>query len=134
MEDQTNNEPAAGESANNEQTASELFDSALATIDVRDMKARLSSLESETRGVTSRLTTLETEVVALKSTVEDRFKDTRPMWQAINERTERIEARLDRIDETMQMLAGHELELAAVQSRLSSRVTALERENERRTD
>jgi hypothetical protein len=37
-------------------------------------------------------------------------------------------------DETMQMLAGRELELATVQSRLSSRVTALERENERRAD
>lgn len=108
----------------------------LVLADVRDMKTRLGALESETRGVASGLTTLENEVAALHSTVEDRFKDTRPIWQAINERTERIEARLNRIDETMQMLAGRELELAAVQSRLSTRVTALERvrENERRID
>jgi hypothetical protein len=39
----------------------------LVLADVRDMKARLSSLESETRGVASRLTTLETEVVAQRS-------------------------------------------------------------------
>jgi hypothetical protein len=108
----------------------------LVLADVRDMKTRLGSLESAVAGMDSRLTTLETEIVALKSTVEDRFKDTRPIWQAINERTERMEIRLDRIDETMQMLAGRELELASVQSRLSSRVTALERarENERRID
>jgi len=67
---------------------------------------------------------------------EDRFKDTRPIWQAVNERRERIELRLDRMDETMQMLAGRELEFAAGQSRLSSPVTALERarENDRRID
>jgi len=44
--------------------------------------------------------------------------------------------RIDRIDETMNTLAGRELKLASTQSRFSSRVTALEiaRENERRID
>ena len=65
--------------------------------DVRDMKGRLGALEtkvaalkSETQGVVSRL-------VALETLVEDRFKDTRPIWQSINERTERIEVHIDRI-------------------------------------
>lgn len=104
-------------------TAAEMLRLVLA--DVREMKNKLGALDS-----------IESRLAALESLVDDRFKDTRPIWQAINERTERMDARLDRIDETMQMLAGRELELATMQARLASRVTALERANEgeRRTN
>lgn len=40
MEDQTNNEPVAGEPAHNEPTASELFDSVLAAIDPENCSVR----------------------------------------------------------------------------------------------
>jgi len=98
--------------------------------DVRDMKSRLGAVE--------------TELAALRSTAEDRFKDTRPIWQAINQRTERMEARIERIEDTlidlkeqMHAPAGREFELTGAQSRPSSRVTALEnraRDGERRSD
>jgi septal ring factor EnvC (AmiA/AmiB activator) len=62
----------------------------LVLTDVRDMKDRLGALES---------------------LVEDRLKDTRPIWQAINQRTERIEARLDELTERV---GGVEKELRTV--------------------
>jgi hypothetical protein len=87
---------------------------------------------------------VESRLTALETLVEDRFKDTRPIWQAINERTERMEARIDRIEEAlillkeqMGMLARRELEREAMQSLLSTRVTELEnraRDGERRTN
>lgn len=104
---------------------------------VRDMKARLTALET---------------------CVEDRFKDTRPIWEAINKRTEIIEAqatetnawlndlaeRMERVEGTLidmkeqiGRLAVRDLERDAVQSRLASRVTDLEnraRDGERRTN
>ena len=46
------------------------------------------------RLILNRLTGVETRLGALESLVEDRLKDTRPIWQAINARTERIEESL----------------------------------------
>jgi chromosome segregation ATPase len=107
--------------------------------DVRDMKARLTALEAR---------------------VEDRFKDTRPIWEAINKRTELIEKRIEaqaaetnaRLDaltdraasiegtlidikEQIGRLAARDPERDATQSRLSSRIASLEdraRDGERR--
>jgi hypothetical protein len=109
----------------------------LVLADVRDMKDRLGAIESATQGVESRLAAIET-------LVEDRFKDTRPIWQAINQRTERIEARTESIEgilidlkEQIGRLAHRDLEREAMQLRLSSRITDLEnraRDGERRAD
>jgi hypothetical protein len=46
------------------------------------------------RLILNRITGVETRFSALESLVEDRLKDTRPIWQAINTRTERIEESL----------------------------------------
>jgi chromosome segregation ATPase len=63
----------------------------LVLADVRDIKARVAALEAGQ--------------AALQATVDDRLRDTRPLWQEINARTERIEegqtdaaARLDRVE------------------------------------
>ncbi len=50
------------------------------------------------RQILARLTDVETELATLRATVDDRLKDTRPIWQAINARTERMEAQLRTID------------------------------------
>jgi hypothetical protein len=106
----------------------------LVLADVRDIKARLATLEAR---VEDRFGAVETELATLRVTVDDRFKDTRPIWQAINQRTERMEETLLDMKEQMHALTGRELELVGAQSRLSSRVTALEnraRDGERRAD
>jgi septal ring factor EnvC (AmiA/AmiB activator) len=56
----------------------------LVLADVRDMKSRLGAVEDRLGG--------------LEAIVEDRLKDTRPIWQAINQRTERIEAGLGAVE------------------------------------
>ncbi|MGH9767784.1 MAG: hypothetical protein ACREAB_10160 [Blastocatellia bacterium] len=78
------------------------------------------------RLILNRVTDVETRLGAFESLVEDRFKDTRPIWQAINARTERIEETLIDLKDQMSTLAYRELELHAAQSRLSSRVSNLE--------
>lgn len=70
------------------------------------------------RLILNRLTDLETRFGALEALVEDRLKDTRPIWQAINARTERIENTLLDMKEQMRELAHRDLELHAAQSRL----------------
>jgi hypothetical protein len=57
------------------------------------------------RLILNRLTDIETILGANESLVEDRLKDTRPIWQAIDTRTERIEATLSDIKGEMATLA-----------------------------
>jgi hypothetical protein len=52
MEDQTNNEPVAGDPAHNEPTANELFDSVLATIDPENCSAREYTPKSDGHSLT----------------------------------------------------------------------------------
>jgi predicted nucleic acid-binding Zn-ribbon protein len=128
-------EGAMSEDPTKDLTAVEMLRLLLA--DVRDMKDRLGALESVTEDVGSKLAALET-------LVEDRFKDTRPIWQTVNQRTERMEMRIERIEDTLihlreqvGTLARRELEREATQSLLSSRVSDLEsraRDSERRTN
>jgi hypothetical protein len=61
-----------------------LVDMRTLTADMQDVKARLGALES---------------------LFEDRFKDTRPIWHAINARTERIEEILSDIKGEIATLA-----------------------------
>lgn len=58
--------------------------------DVREIKIKAAAIDV-------RLTTLE-------KNVEDRFKDTRPNWQLIDERTQRIEDRLSVMSEDLKVI------------------------------
>jgi chromosome segregation ATPase len=71
---------------------------------------------------------------ALEALVDDRLKDTRPLWQGINQRLERIEEgqkdavnRLDRIERRLDQLALDVLDVRADQRRLDGRMDDLER-------
>jgi chromosome segregation ATPase len=71
---------------------------------------------------------------ALETLVDDRLKDTRPLWQGINQRLERIEEgqkdavnRLDRIERRLDQLALDVLDVRADQRRLDGRMDDLER-------
>jgi hypothetical protein len=85
----------------------------LVLADVRDIKARVGALEA---------------------IVEDRLKDTRPIWQTINQRTERIEegqkdaaARLDRIERQLRVMTQDVMAVRTDQQRIEDRMDKLER-------
>jgi hypothetical protein len=63
--------------------------------------------------VEGKLGAVETRLGALEALIEDRVKDTRPIWQAISARTERIEDTLLDTREQMRELAHRDLELHA---------------------
>lgn len=54
----------------------------------------MAGMKAEMASMNDRLGAVESRLGALESLVEDRFRDTRPIWQAINARTERIEENL----------------------------------------
>jgi septal ring factor EnvC (AmiA/AmiB activator) len=62
----------------------------------RDLTAAdmLRIVLAEVREMRDRLSVIEV-------VIEERLKDTRPIWQAINERTERIEARLEAVEKDL---------------------------------
>jgi DNA repair ATPase RecN len=91
----------------------------LVLTDVRDMKSSLTNIES-------RLIVVENGLSTLQSTVDDRLKDTRPIWSMINDRTERIEEMLSQMKDQMRELAYSDLEMKGQQSRLSQRMSDLE--------
>jgi hypothetical protein len=111
------------------------------TKDLTDSE-KLNLILSKLSNVESRLSNVETRLATLELIVEDRLKDTRPIWQAINVRTERIEGTLIQVRDQMAQLAYDNLEVARLsatlihsQQRLFTRVGDLENrvsENERR--
>src|SRR5215470_2056468 len=67
--------------------------------------------------ILAKITNLETRLKNLEATVDDRLKDTRPLWQVIISRFEGIETRLDSIDNKLGCV---EKELRSINNRLSA--------------
>jgi outer membrane murein-binding lipoprotein Lpp len=98
-----------------------------------DLTQDLSAVEM-LRLVLSDVRDIKARVGALEAVVEDRLKDTRPIWQAINERTERIEegqrdaaARLDRIERQLKVMTQDVMAVRTDQQRIEERMDDLER-------
>jgi N-methylhydantoinase B/oxoprolinase/acetone carboxylase alpha subunit len=85
----------------------------LVLADVRDIKARVSALEAGQ--------------AELRAIVDDRLKDTRPIWQAINERTERIEEEIRRVRREMGLLREDIRGERMARVELAERVDEIER-------
>ena len=58
----------------------------------------LASINHRLGGVAGGLTNLEGRLTALEEKVETRLHDTRPIWEAVLSRLDKIETRLDRME------------------------------------
>jgi septal ring factor EnvC (AmiA/AmiB activator) len=72
--------------------------------------------------ILARLQNLETKFSALEAAVDDRLKDTRPLWQVVISRFEGIEAKLESMDAKLTD-AGQQLRA------IGNQLTAFAREN-----
>jgi sirohydrochlorin ferrochelatase len=77
---------------------------------------------------------MKDQIGALQAIVDDRLKDTRPIWQAIGARTERIEEsqkdvanRLDRIERQLRVLTQDVMAVRTDQQRIEDRMDDLDR-------
>lgn len=95
------------------------------TKDLTDAE-KLDSILSGLANLETRLGNVESGLAALQAIVEDRFKDTRPLWEVINARTERMEETLAQVKDQMAQLAYDNLQLRASQQRQNARISELE--------
>lgn len=58
---------------------------------------RLTSLESKVNKLESKVDKLDERLSSLETTVDNRLKETRPIWEAFEDRLERVESSLDRV-------------------------------------
>jgi chromosome segregation ATPase len=111
---------------------------------VRQILARLDSIDSRLSNVENRLSNVEGRLSALEDKVERRLQDTRPIWEQVLVRLEAVEGqlvsfggRLDgfeeelrsglrRFGEQVQMLAEDVFDVRAAQRGLRKRVDMLE--------
>jgi chromosome segregation ATPase len=85
----------------------------LVLTDVREMKTRLGAVEDR--------------LGALEALVEDRLKDTRPIWQAINQRTENIEKEIRSLHRKLDIFNKEILVMKTDIRDFDERLTDLER-------
>ncbi len=62
--------------------------------DVQDLKLRVSGIENNMVYFATRLQSVEDKVEALDNKVDQKLHDTRPIWQSVLERLDKIEADL----------------------------------------
>lgn len=97
----------------------------------------LERMAADVRMLVADMREVKERLGALESAAEDRARETRPKLDLIIKAVSDTREEMIDIKEQMRLLAGRELELSSVYSRLSSRVTALEdraRDGERRTN
>lgn len=76
--------------------------------------------------VMQRFDALDARLSVLGTKVDERLKDTRPIWQAVEARLERVEEKLDHMNDKLDILNGHVLSAQAHIASLGRRVTELE--------
>lgn len=88
--------------------------------------------------ILSRLTGLDTRLTGLEERVEDRLKDTRPMWQVIHAQTEKLvqqygqfDERLGRIEDQNALLIEQNRQLVELYVRFDERLARIEDLNAR---
>lgn len=94
----------------------------------------LRSLTLKSESTENRLSALETKFSALETKVEERIKDTRPLWESVQIRLvelrdgqERIEQKIVLLDRKVDLLNKELFEMRAEHSLLHDRVERLER-------
>ncbi|KAF0248258.1 MAG: hypothetical protein FD167_2344 [bacterium] len=72
------------------------------TGEMQEVKLRVSSLENNMVHFGTRLQTVEEKVDAVDNKIESRLYDTRPIWQSVLERLDKIEARQEKMEKEFQ--------------------------------
>ena len=107
-------------------TAVQSMDSRLANVETR-----LESLETRIEGLETRMEGLETRMESLEIKVDERMKETRPMWEAVQtqltELSESQEKGFRRFDRAMDLVAGDQTRLHGDHVELESRVYKIEK-------
>ena len=65
---------------------------------LRQILARLDSMESRFDRVEQRLDSMDARLTALEEKVDRRLQETRPIWEAVLEQLKEVNARLDRTE------------------------------------
>lgn len=128
-----------------ELTVNEKLD--LMLIEARLTNDRLTGVETEVASLKTEVASVNAQLSKLEERVEDRLKDTRPIWQAIHAQTEKIiedvaqlkeglgrvearqvvfEEKMDELIDAIGVLSTDVIEVRGAQTKLKRRVVALE--------
>ena len=99
---------------------------------VQESHFRLSALEVKVSALDVKVSALDVKVSALEVKVDERLHDTRPMWEALNNRLDRFEAetreRFDRIEARLDKIEARLDKIEARLDRVEATLDQLERE------
>ncbi|MEP7340637.1 MAG: hypothetical protein ABI977_23095 [Acidobacteriota bacterium] len=90
--------------------------------EMKQMKTEIGQTKAIVLSVESRLTALETRV-------EDRLKDTRPIWQAIRAETEKLVQQYAQLDERLGRVEEQNAQIIQQQSQFDERLSSVEEQN-----
>ena len=103
---------------------------AVQSIDSRVI-TRLKEIETRLEGLETRIGGLETRLESLEIKVDERMKETRPMWEALQTQLAELRESQDkgfrRFDHAMDQVAGNQTRLHADYVELESRVYKIEK-------
>lgn len=98
---------------------------------VQSVDSRLANVETRLENVETRLENVETRLESLEIKVDERMKETRPMWEALQAQLTELNTSQDRgfrrFDHTMDQVAGNQTRLHADYVELESRVYKIEK-------
>lgn len=97
--------------------------------------ARFDAMDGRFDKIENRLNELDSRLTTLEDTVDRRLKETRPIWEQVLERLNKVEEKLSEVDDGLrrvgrkfEVFANEMLELRADQSWLGKRIDKLEAE------
>lgn len=95
---------------------------------------KLDLMLVEMRRTNDRLSAVEARQMALEEKVEDRLKDTRPMWQAIHAKTDLLIEQMALVKADVADLKGEVADLKEGLARVEARQNAFEEKMEEKMD
>ncbi len=84
-----------------------------------EFNARFDAIETRLATIEARMTTVENRLTTLEDKVDARLRETRPIWEG-------VQLRLDKIDPTLKEMSSHLKLLARDSFQLRARVEELE--------
>jgi chromosome segregation ATPase len=98
---------------------------------VQSVDSRLQSVETRLESLETRVGNVESRLEALEIKVDERMKETRPMWEALQTQLTELgqsqERGFRRFDRAMDMVSGDQTRLHADHVELDSRVIKIEK-------
>lgn len=95
------------------------------------LETKMASLETRMESLETRMESLETRMESLESKVDERMKETRPIWEALQTQLVELstsqERGFSRFDRAMDLVTGNMVRLHAEQVELESRVYKIEK-------